>query len=107
MLNLQPDKNSIDLITADNIQANEKESNIETTTNLSKDFKSQSELKEFDNTYSNKDTNVVDSSADKIDDLQKSNGNLNDEEKIKTNRENGSESSGKRGLFGWFKKKNK
>ncbi len=102
-----PDKNSIDLITADNIQANEKESNIETTTNLSKDFKSQSELKEFNNTYSNKHTNVVDSSADKIDDLQKSNGNLNDEEKIKTNRENGSESSGKRGLFGWFKKKNK
>jgi fused signal recognition particle receptor len=102
-----PDKNSIDLITADNIQANEKESNIETTTNLSKDFKSQSELKEFDNTYSNKDTNVVYSSADKIDDLQKPNGNLTDEEKIKTNRENGSESSGKRGLFGWFKKKNK
>jgi fused signal recognition particle receptor len=102
-----PDKNSIDLITADNIQVNEKESNIETTTNLSKDFKSQSELKEFDNTYSNKDTNVVYSSADKIDDLQKPNGNLTDEEKIKTNRENGSESSGKRGLFGWFKKKNK
>jgi fused signal recognition particle receptor len=102
-----PDKNSIDLITADNIQANEKESNIETTTNLSKDFKSQSELKEFDNTYSNKDTNVVYSSADKIDDLQKPNGNLTDEEKMKTNRENGSESNGKRGLFGWFKKKNK
>jgi fused signal recognition particle receptor len=102
-----PDKNSIDLITADNIQVNEKESNIETTTNLSKDFKSQSELKEFDNTYSNKDTNVVYSSADKIDDLQKPNGNLTDEEKMKTNRENGSESNGKRGLFGWFKKKNK
>jgi fused signal recognition particle receptor len=102
-----PDKNSIDLITADNIQANEKESNIETTTNLSKDFKSQSELKEFDNTYSNKDTNLIDSSADKIDDLQKPNGNLTDEEKMKTNRENGSESNGKRGLFGWFKKKNK
>jgi fused signal recognition particle receptor len=102
-----PDKNSIDLITADNIQANEKESNIETTTNLSKDFKSQSELKEFNNTYSNKDTNVVYSSADKIDDLQKPNGNLTDEEKMKTNRENGSESNGKRGLFGWFKKKNK
>jgi fused signal recognition particle receptor len=102
-----PDKNSIDLITADNIQANEKESNIETTTNLSKDFKSQSELKEFDNTYSNKDTNVVYSSADKIDDLQKPNGNLTDEEKMKTNREDGSESNGKRGLFGWFKKKNK
>jgi fused signal recognition particle receptor len=102
-----PDKNSIDLITADNIQANEKESNIETTTNLSKDFESQSELKEFNNTYSNKDTNVVYSSADKIDDLQKPNGNLTDEEKMKTNRENGSESNGKRGLFGWFKKKNK
>jgi fused signal recognition particle receptor len=102
-----PDKNSIDLITADNIQANEKESNIETTTNLSKDFESQSELKEFDNTYSNKDTNVVYSSADKIDDLQKPNGNLTDEEKMKTNREDGSESNGKRGLFGWFKKKNK
>ena len=77
------------------------------TTNLSKELESQSELKEFDNTYSNKDTNVVDSSADKIDDLQESNGNLNDEEKIKTNMENGLESSGKRGLFGWFKKKNK
>jgi fused signal recognition particle receptor len=102
-----PDKNSIDLITADNIQANEKESNIETTTNLSKDFESQSELKEFNNTYSNKDTNVVYSSADKIDDLQKPNGNLTDEEKMKTNREDGSESNGKRGLFGWFKKKNK
>jgi fused signal recognition particle receptor len=101
----KPDNNSMDLITADNIQENEKESNIETTTNLTKDFKSQSELGEFDNTYNNQDTTAVDSPAEKIDDLQKANGNLDDKEKIKTNTENGSESGGKRGLFGWFKKK--
>ena len=31
----------------------------------------------------------------------------NNDEKIKTNAEKGSESSGKKSLFGWFKKKNK
>jgi fused signal recognition particle receptor len=99
-------KNNIELITADNIQENEKESNIETITNLTKDL-SQSELKEFDNTHSNKDINVADSSDDKVDNLQKANGNRKDEEKMRTNMENESESSSKKGLFGWFKKKNK
>ncbi len=99
-------KNNIELTTADNIQENEKENNIETITNLTKDL-SQSELKEFDNTHRNKDINVADSSYDKVDNLQKANGNRKDEEKMRTNMENESESSSKKGLFGWFKKKNK
>ncbi len=62
-------------------------------------------ISEFNDSYSNIPTNVSDSAADKVDDHDKANGNPKDEEKIKTNIENEPESGGKKGLFGWFKKK--
>ncbi|MER5176210.1 MAG: signal recognition particle-docking protein FtsY [Candidatus Nitrosocosmicus sp.] len=96
------DKNDVDLITNDNIIKNEQKSTIETATNLTPEPKSQHEIEEFDNSYPDVTTNAVESAATAG---RESDNDLKDDEKIKTNMENESESSGKKGLFGWFKKK--
>ena len=89
------------IINKNNIK-NEQKSTIETANNLTPEPKSQQEIEEFDNSYPDVTTNAVESAATAG---RESDNDLKDDEKIKTNMENESESSGKKGLFGWFKKK--
>ncbi len=103
------DKIDLDLITSDNIIKNEQKSTIETATNLTPEPKSQHEIEEFDNSYPDVTTNADESAATTT--ARESDNNLEDDEKsksqekIKIDIENESEPSGKKGLFGWFKKK--
>ena len=97
------DKNNIDLVKEDNIINNEGKSDIEATTNSNNQLNPQNENEDVNNSSPTLTTDSAESSVR----LEEDNTNDDNDEKIKTNSEKGSESSGKKSLFGWFKKKNR
>jgi fused signal recognition particle receptor len=101
------DKDNMDLVKEDNIINNEGKSGIEATTNSKNQLNPQIENEDMDNSYSKSITDSVESSVRLEEDTTNNDVEDNNDEKIKTNAEKGSESSGKKSLFGWFKKKNK
>lgn len=101
------DKDNMDLVKEDNIINNEGKSGIEATTNSKNQLNSQIENEDMDNSYSKSITDSVESSVRLEEDTTNNDVDDNNDEKIKTNAEKGSESGGKKSLFGWFKKKNK
>jgi len=98
-------KNSDDLITSDNIVKNDQKSAIEIT-DLTPEIISQSEYDESDNSYSNLNVDLMDSTHQDKDNITSDDDEkLKVEEKINSNSDNVSDSPVKKGLFGWFKKK--
>jgi fused signal recognition particle receptor len=97
------DKNNIDLVKEDNIINNEGKSDIEATTNSNNQLNPQNENEDVNNSSPTLTTDSAESSVR----LEEDTTNDDNDEKIKTNSEKGSESSGKKSLFGWFKKKNR
>jgi fused signal recognition particle receptor len=100
------DKNNIDLVKEDNIINNGEKRDIETTTNLTNQLNPQIENEDLDNSSPKLTTDSAESSV-RLDEDIADDDDDDDDEKIKTNAEKGSEPSGKKSLFGWFKKKNK
>jgi fused signal recognition particle receptor len=101
------DKDNMDLVKEDNIINNEGKSGIEATTNSKNQLNPQIENEDMNNSSSKSITDSVESSVRLEEDTTNNDAADNNDEKIKTNAEKGSESGGKKSLFGWFKKKNK
>jgi fused signal recognition particle receptor len=101
------DKDNMDLVKEDNIINNEGKSGIEATTNSKNQLNPQIENEDMNNSSSKSITDSVESSVRLEGDTTNNDAVDNNDEKIKTNAEKGSESGGKKSLFGWFKKKNK
>jgi fused signal recognition particle receptor len=101
------DKDNMDLVKEDNIINNEGKSGIKATTNSKNQLNPQIENKDMDNSSSKSITDSVESFVRLEEDTTNNDVVDNNDEKIKTNAEKGSESGGKKSLFGWFKKKNK
>jgi fused signal recognition particle receptor len=97
------DKNSIDSVTADDDEKNEQKSIVEST-NIIPELKSQSDIEEFDNSYNDANIKVVKSTTQEGDNPASDDKKLEVGEKIETDVDNDSD-RGKKGLFGWFKKK--
>ncbi|MBA3978119.1 MAG: signal recognition particle-docking protein FtsY [Nitrosopumilus sp.] len=99
------DKSALDPIASDSIIKNEQK-NTHETTDLTPKINSQPESKEYDRPYSNLNAESIDDvipeGFEGDNDYQ---GKLEDGEEKNSNVENKSNSSGKKGLFGWFKKK--
>jgi fused signal recognition particle receptor len=94
------DKNNIDFVKEDNI-INNGERDIETTAKVTNQLNPQIGNEDVDNSSPKVTTDSAESSIRLEEDT------ADDDEKIKTNAEKGSEPNGKKSLFGWFKKKNK
>ena len=97
------DKNSIDSVTADDDKKEQK--SIVESTNIIPELKSQSDIEEFDNSYHDANIKVVKSTTPEGDNPASDDKKLDVEERIKTDVDNDSDLRGKKGLFGWFKKK--
>jgi hypothetical protein len=94
------DKNNMDSVTADNNKKNEQK-NIVESVDIIPELDSQIDIEEFDNSYHNANISPTTQEGDNPSD----DDNKLEEDKIKTNVDSDSELRGKKGLFGWFKKK--
>ena len=97
---INDDKNNMDSVTADNNKKNEQK-NIVESVDIIPELDSQIDIEEFDNSYHNANIPPTTQEGDNPSD----DGNKLEEDKIKTNVDSDSELRGKKGLFGWFKKK--
>ena len=101
--NSDTDENNLPLIKVDDLSTSEKEIIPETSSSLIPVTVLEEE-KESDTTFDSINTNMVNSIDEKIHTIENSTEN-SDKENIKNDVENKSDSRGKKGLFGWFKKK--
>ena len=101
--NSDTDENNLPLIKVDDLSASEKEI-IPETSSSPIPVTVLEEEKESDTTFDSINTNMVNSIDEKIHTIENSTEN-SDKENIKNDVENKSDSRGKKGLFGWFKKK--
>lgn len=98
---INDDKHDMDSITADNNKKNEQK-NIVKSADIIPELDSQIDIKEFDNSYHDVNSKPTTQEGDNHSD---DDNKLEVEDKIKTNVDSDSELRGKKGLFGWFKKK--
>jgi fused signal recognition particle receptor len=98
---INADKTNMDSITADNNKKNEQK-NIVESADIIPELDSQIDIEEFDNSYHDVSSKPTIQEHDNPSD---DDNKLEVEDKIKTNVDSDSELRGKKGLFGWFKRK--